>query len=139
MTPMMMSEETAAEVMRTIPKPATLESTAAEARLRMREEDLEFLPVVAPDSGKLLGVVLRGALERACEANGHDPETCHLVHHLKADIDFCFVQEPVREVLDEGGEDYEEEGISARRRRVRRSLPVIVVDAQKIPVGLLAR
>ncbi|MEX2570974.1 MAG: CBS domain-containing protein [Gemmatimonadota bacterium] len=134
-----MSKEAVADTMVAIPQPITFACTAAEARLRMREEDLEFLPVVDADNGKLLGMVLRGALERACEANGHDPETCHLVNHLKTDVDFCFVQEPVRGVLDVEEEAGEKEGLHASRRRVRQSLPVIVVDPQKVPVGLLVR
>jgi CBS domain-containing protein len=139
MTPTTMTEETAAEAMRPIPQPIPLDSTAAEARNRMREENLSFLAVVSPDNEKLLGVVLRGALERACESNGHDPETCPLVQHLKTDIDFCFAEESVEEVMSVEPDLKSGEGLQARKARVRRSLPVLVVDEAKVPVGFLVR
>lgn len=138
MTPIMM-EKTAAEAMRPVVEPIELGSTTAAARDRMREENRAFLPVVAPGTGKLLGVVLRTAVERACESNGHDPETCPLVHHLKVDIDFCFTEDTVAEVL-EGEADFGTTASAhARKARIRRSLPVIVVDERKVPVGVLVR
>jgi CBS domain-containing protein len=139
MTPSMMTEDTAAEAMQPLPATIRLDSTAAEARARMREEDLSFLVVVAPDTDKLLGVVLLGALERACEANGHDPESCHLVQHLKTDIDFCFVEERVAEAVGPEPDVASLETLAGRKARVRRSLPVVVVDEQKVPVGYLER
>jgi CBS domain-containing protein len=139
MTPATMTKETAAEAMRPMPEPITLDSTAAVARERMREENLSFLPVVSPENDKLLGVVLRGTVERACEANGHDPETCPLAQHLKADIDFCFAEEQVEEVRSTLDEPVPDGGLAARKARVRKSLPVIVVDEQKVPLGYLMR
>lgn len=136
----MLYEETAAEVMKPIPAPIPVNSTAAEARTRMEAEDLEFLTVVSPATGKLVGVVLRGALERACASNGHDPSTCILVEHLKKDVDFCFVRDAVNGVLS-GGDDGVgmNAGSPLRKRRLRISLPVIVVDSREVPVGLLVR
>jgi CBS domain-containing protein len=140
MTPQTMTEMTAAEAMTPIPELLGLGTTAAEARRRMATLDLPFMIVVAPATRKLLGAVLRTALERACVANGHDPEVCPIAQHLKADIDFCFAGETLDEVLHDP--DGEMEGASARhqrRRRVRQSLPVVVVDEHKVPCGLLHR
>ncbi|MEX2572175.1 MAG: CBS domain-containing protein [Gemmatimonadota bacterium] len=139
MMPKMMTDETAAATMTPAPSPLRLDATTADARFRMREEDVTFLPVVARETDKLLGVVLRSALERACEANGHDPSECRVSLHLKADIDFCFVEDSLGEVLsvEPQLEPYDVRG--ARKARVRRSLPVIVVDQDKVPVGILER
>lgn len=141
MSPTMMSEATVAEVMKPLPDPISLGSTAAVARQRMREDSSGFLPVVSPDNGKLLGIVLQSAVERACIANGHDAGECTVSQHLKTDIDFCFLHEPVDEVRGKSSdaEHMDERGVGARRQRARLSLPVIVVDAHKIPVGVLPR
>lgn len=139
MTPTMMTQQTAMEAMQAMPEPISLTSTAAEARDRMSDEDLSFLTVVSPETTKLLGVVLAGALERACEMNGHDPERCPLIQHLKADVDFCFAGEHVEEVLSTLDTPVPAAGRAARKARVRKSLPVIVVDEQKVPLGYLAR
>ncbi|MQA89806.1 MAG: hypothetical protein GEU90_06175 [Gemmatimonas sp.] len=48
-----MSGLTAAKLMGPIPEAVTLKSTAGEVRRRMRDEDLEFLPVVAEDTGSV--------------------------------------------------------------------------------------
>lgn len=135
----MTTEETAAGVMQPLPTTISLDRTAAEARARMREEDLSFLAVVAPETDKLMGVVLLGALERACASNGHNPEDCPLVLHLKTDIDFCFAGDRVAEVVGQDEVPAPAETLAGRKARVRRALPVLVVDEQKIPVGYLER
>lgn len=139
MTPAMMMKRTAEEVMQPLPATIPLNSTAAEARERMREEDLPYLVVVAPETEKLLGMVLLNALERACESNGHDPAECPVVQHLKTDIDFCFVEEPIAEAIGREPDLASANTPAGRRTRVRRSLPVVVVDEQKVPVGFLER
>jgi CBS domain-containing protein len=140
MTPRTMAAMTAAETMAPIPELLGLRTTAAEARRRMEALDLPFMIVVAPATRKLLGAVLRTALERACGTNGHDPEECPVARHLEADIDFCFAGETLDEVLHDPDDGMD--GASAlqqRRRRVRQSLPVVVVDEHKVPCGLLHR
>src|SRR5690606_5202917 len=82
----------AADVMQPLPARLTLQHSVAAARELMEFLDYSFLVVVAPATGKLLGVVLRRSLER-CEARGHDPESCMLLRHVKTDIDFCLESE----------------------------------------------
>lgn len=135
----MVSAATVAEVMKPLPEPISLASTAAVARRRMREDSLGFLPVVSPENGKLLGIILQSAVERACVANGHEAG-CPVSQHLKTDIDYCFLHVPVEEVLGTSSDSQQmDRGVRARRKRVRFSLPVIVVDAQQVPVGVLPR
>lgn len=138
MTPPITMEPSAADLMQPLPATIALGAKSATARAEMKKQDLSFLVVVAPDTEKLLGVVLRGALERACESNGHEPD-CPIAQHLKTGIDFCFIEERVAEAV--GGEPdlSSMETRAARKARLRRSLPVIVVDEQKVPVGYLAR
>jgi hypothetical protein len=116
-----------------------LDQTAANARRQMEADDLSFLVVVSPDTDKLLGIVLRSALDLGCQSNGHVPEECPLTQHLKTDIDFCFESDPVEEVLADDLSGEFQAGLRDRKARLRWSLPVIVVDAQKVPVGLLER
>jgi hypothetical protein len=100
-----------------------------------------FLVVVAPVTGKLLGVVLRRTLERGCESRGHDPESCPLVRHLKTDIDFCMEDERVDEVFGSTPTTISPPGAGRPSPEMRRrnAIPVIVVDESKVPVGLLRR
>lgn len=134
MTPQAMMEETAREAMQPMDRWIELEQTADAALNLMQEEDLEFLPVVTPDTHKFLGVVLRRALERGCVEMGHDTTECRLVNHLKADVDFCFEGEPLDAALSTPEEEYDNQ-----RTRRRLSLPVIVVDEQKVPIGMIER
>lgn len=99
----------------------TLDQTAADALEIMRAEDLSFVPVTAPATGKFLGIVLRRALERGCVGMGHDAQKCPLQHHLKTDVRFVFASdEPDRDAV-----------------RAAASQPVVVVDAALVPVGVL--
>lgn len=140
MSPEMMTEETVAEAMRPITGFITTRSKAAEALARMNETEEDFSIVVAPETDKLLGVALRTALERACASQGHTPEECPIAQHLKVDIDFCFEGEALEDVLsDRRMEDGYISALERRRRRVRKALPIIVVDEKKVPVGLLYR
>jgi CBS domain-containing protein len=134
MSPMTIEAPTAAEAMRSLPDSLPLESTVAEARERMREEDVSFLAVVSPETQKLLGIVTRSVLERACASGGHDPATCPVVRHLEADAEFCFEEESAAEVLrpEVGSRPVGDPRTGART-------PVVVVNAQKVPIGYLER
>lgn len=140
MAPQTMTETTAGAAMQTIQDWITPGTKATDARRRMEELDVAFMVVVAEENDELLGVVLRGVLERGCEANGHAPRECPVTRHLKADVDVCFADDPVEEALEAGEADAQDmSALARRRRRVRRSLPVIVVDERRVPLGLLAR
>ncbi len=130
-----------AEVMTPLPARLALHHSVAAARELMQVAGFSFLVVVAPTTGKLLGIVLRRTLERECEASGHDPETCPLVRHVETDIDFCLEGETLSEVFGTAPTTLatraEQPRTPADRRR--QAIPVIVVDQDKIPVGLLSR
>jgi CBS domain-containing protein len=135
------SQPLVGDVMEPLPARLALHHSVAAARELMAACRLSFMVVVAPVTGKLLGVVLRRTLERRCETRGHDPESCPLVRHVNTDIDFCVEDEPVSEVF--GGRpmsipSYREADAPPEARR-RNAIPVIVVDADKVPVGLLRR
>jgi len=134
----------AGEAMEPLPARLALHHSVAAARELMYSGGFSFLVVVAPSTGKLLGVVLRRTLERSCETRGHDPDSCPLVRHLKTDIDFCLEGERVDEVFGTAAtsidlrpyDDVDERNADFRRRN---AIPVIVVDEYKVPVGLLRR
>jgi hypothetical protein len=117
---------------RMLPLPAALPAfaSAASARRRLREEALDFLLVVAPGTGRLLGAVDREALDaRPCCQRRHG--RCAVVQHLGADVHFCFPDEDAAEVL-------EAETELARRGKVpaRRRIPLLVVDEGLRPLGI---
>lgn len=78
----------------------------------------DFLPVVGPDSGVFLGVVLRKGIERGCLHAGH-AEDCMVVHHLKRDVPTLAKTESV------DGDWLE--GLAGG--------PVVVLDPEGRPVG----
>lgn len=63
----------------------------------IRRENLQYLPVVAEDTGKLVGVVMRKGLERGCWGMGHDLELCRIQNHLKTEVEFWFEDDPLDE------------------------------------------
>lgn len=131
----------AGDVMEPLPARLALGHSVAAARELMWLAEYSFLVVVAPVTGKLLGVVMRRALEKGCESRGHDPESCPLVRHVETDIDFCMEDERVDEVF---GSSPTAIGPKSRDRsspeiRRRNAIPVIVVDEDKVPIGLLRR
>lgn len=129
----------AGDVMQPLPARLTLQHSVATAHELMELLEYSFLVVVAPATGKLLGVVLRRSLER-CEARGHDPEECMLVRHVQTDIDFCLETERLDEVFGKSPVSIQPPGGRASPElRRRNALPVIVVDEYKVPVGLLRR
>jgi CBS domain-containing protein len=130
----------AAEVMGPLPARLALHHSVAAARELMWAVGYSFLVVVAPVTGKLLGVVLRRELERGCESRGHDSENCPLVRHLNTDVDFCLAGERVDEVFGTSAMAImpkTERGTPESRRR--NAIPVVVVDEHRVPVGLLRR
>jgi CBS domain-containing protein len=135
------SELRVADVMDPLPARLALHHSVAAARELMYAAGFSFLVVVAPSTGKLLGVVLRRALERNCESRGHDPEECPLVRHVYTDIDFCLEGELLREVFGSAATAIDPGPPTQRTREARRrnAIPVIVVDGNKVPVGLLSR
>jgi CBS domain-containing protein len=137
----MEGDTVAAEVMDPLPARLALHHSSAAARELMWAAGYSFLVVVAPATGKLLGVVLRRALERGCRPRGHDPEMCPLVRHIETDVDFCLGGERVAEVF--GGRPTAiattRTGRPSPEARRRNAIPVIVVDEDKVPIGLLRR
>lgn len=129
------------DVMDPLPARLALHHSVAAARELMFAAGFSFLVVVAPSTGKLLGIVYRRNLERLCESFGHDPETCPLVRHIETDIDFCLEWETLSEVFGTRATSIALEPETPRSRddRRRQAVPVIVVDENKIPVGLLSR
>ena len=129
-----------ADIMEPIPARLALHHSVAAALALLWAMGSSYLVVVAPVTGKLLGVVLRRNLERGCESQGHDPESCPLVRHLYTDIDFCLEGERLEEVFGEGPTAIGARGgRAAPEVRRRNAIPVIVVDEHKVPVGLLKR
>lgn len=113
---------------------------SADALALMNREDLSFVIVVAGGTGELLGVVLKSVLENACASAGHDPVECRVRQHLKADVRYSFQDTPGDELLNQP-EGVEGAGhfIRSLRARSRQRLPVIVVDRERVPVGLRDR
>lgn len=87
----------------------------------IRRDDLQYLPVVAEDTSKLVGVVMRKGLERGCWGMGHDSDRCRIHHHLKTDVEFWFEDDP----LDEGALE------KANHE------PIVVVDRDLKPVAIV--
>lgn len=130
----------AGDLMEPLPAHLSLHHSVAAARELMWAFGSSYMVVVAPATGKLLGVVLRRSLERGCESEGHDPESCPLVRHLETDVDFCFEGERVDEVFGPAATDIAlQPGRDTPEMRRRNALPVIVVDEDKVPTGLLRR
>lgn len=135
-----MGDSLAYEVMDPLPARLALHHSVAAARELMWAMDYSFLVVVAPVTGKLLGVVMRRRLERGCEPRGHDPENCPLVRHIQTDIDFCMADERVAEVFGDSPTAIgPRSGRPSPEMRRRNAIPVIVVDEDKVPIGLLKR
>jgi CBS domain-containing protein len=129
------------DAMDPLPAWLALHHSVAAARELMWAVGCSFLVVVAPVTGKLLGVVLRRNLEKGCESRGHDPESCPLVRHLSTDFDFCHEGETIDEIFGASPTALaaQAEGRGSPERRRRNAIPVIVVDEDKVPVGLLRR
>lgn len=133
-------EMTAKEAMQPLPPLVSLKRSAAEALEIMQSANSEFLPVVAPETERFMGVVLRKGLEHGCERMGHIPAECPLLSHLMADAEFCFKDEPVEPLLDEtAGRSELVAGLRDRSIRKRLSVPIIVVDERKVPIGMIPR
>lgn len=132
---------TAGDLMDPLPARLALHHSVAAARELMWAAGVSFLVVVAPATGKLLGVVLRRNLEKGCESRGHDPEVCPLVRHLSTDFDFCHEGELMTEIFGDAATSLAARGEGRPPPEVRRrnAIPVIVVDEVKVPVGLLRR
>jgi hypothetical protein len=130
----------AKEVMQPLPPSVSLDRSADEALQVIQRENTEFLPVVAPDTGDFVGIVLRRALERGCEPMGHTPATCPLVTHLKTEVDVCLEDDAMEPLQSGAGEPGEIRAASREGRiRQRQRLPTVVVDQQNRPVGMIGR
>jgi CBS domain-containing protein len=131
----------AGDVMDPLPARLALHHSVSAAKELMSAAGYSFLVVVAPVTGKFLGVVMRRALERGCEPRGHDPESCPLVRHVETDVDFCLEFEPVDEVFGAAATSLAQgpDGKPSPEFRRRNALPVVVVDEFKVPIGLLRR
>lgn len=106
---------------RRVPETVGISGVTGVALDIIRREDLHYLPVVAEETGKLVGVVMRKGLERGCSGMGHDPDRCPIQNHLKTDVEFWFEDDP----LDE-----------AALERAKQE-PVVVVDCDLKPVAIV--
>lgn len=106
---------------RLVPEVVDLTQVAARALDVIQREDLPYLPVVAEDTGKLVGVVMRKGLERGCHPMGHDPEGCPIPTHLKTGVEFWFE------------DDRFDAGVLERANEE----PVVVVDRDLRPVAIV--
>jgi hypothetical protein len=113
--------KTVIDVMEPLDTALTPTDLAAKGLALMQAADLPLLPVVDTGSGRLLGAVLRKALENGCVRMRHDPSTCTLHDHLNRNISRCTEDEVL-------GDDL--------RAATKRS-HVIVVDAHGAPRGFL--
>ncbi|MEX2281692.1 MAG: CBS domain-containing protein [Gemmatimonadota bacterium] len=59
---------------------------AADALKAMAAADIPFVPVIEPQTGSLVGIVLRTAIERACGKAGHDSTVCRVAAHLNSRV-----------------------------------------------------
>lgn len=125
--------------MKPLPAVLTLEHSVAAAREFMDAFGIPYLVVVAPSTGRMLGVVVDEALARTCEGEDHDPDDCPLVRHVETDIDFCLDSEKIDEVFGDGPDKIPYAGAERGDSAHRADLPVIVVDEFKVPVGYLER
>lgn len=120
-----LSDVVASEVMKPL-GPAMVPSDVAEQALReMQEGDHPFLPVVARETEKLLGIVLRKALVNGCKRMGHDASECRIQRHVKSteSIDFC----------------RDDEALDGSWLEPDRSSVLVVVDERHRPVGYVER
>lgn len=126
--------------MQPIPAMLTLEHSVMAACEIMDALDMSFLVIGAPATGRLLGIVVRDALDLSCREEGHDPDDCRLVNHLETDIDFCLESEPIDEVFGDSPASIRSSDAGASGdQSIVAGLPVVVVDEYKLPVGLLSR
>jgi hypothetical protein len=105
---------------------------ASHASSLMDRDGLEFLAVVAPGTGKLVGVVDREVLGRVCPHAGHEAGDCPLMNHVSFSAEFCLEDE----ALDEWADDHVD------REELHLEYPtgpIIVVDEAKRPLGYLPR
>lgn len=109
------------ERVRLIPAVVKVNDVTGAALDIIQREDLPYLPVVAEDTGKLVGVVMRKGLERGCWAMGHKPDRCPMANHLKTGVEFWFEDEP----------------LDARVLRKANDEPVVIVDHELKPVGII--
>jgi CBS-domain-containing membrane protein len=134
-----MLETTVRDLMQPLPPTVTTRTSAAEALAIMQREDAAFLPVVIADTDRFAGVVLRRALERGCVGMGHREARCLVLNHLKADVEFCLIDEPAEPALRDDARRKEPGDSLPVRARNRWRLPIIVVDEQKVPIGMVER
>lgn len=108
------------EHIRPVPDVVEYEETTGFALDLMDNDGIDWLPVVSPGTGKLLGVVDRTELQDRC-LGFHEPDRCVVRSHLRSGVPYCFETEPLDEDLLE-------------RSTVE---PVVVVDEHLRPIGFL--
>lgn len=106
---------------RRVPEPVEISDVTGAALAIIRRDNLQYLPVVAEDTGKLVGVVMRKGLERGCWGMGHDLDRCRIHHHLKTDVEFWFEDDPLDEsALEKANQE-----------------PIVIVDRDLKPVAIV--
>ncbi len=113
--------ELAADRVRPVPEVVEITDVAARALDVIQGEDLPYLPVVARDTGKLVGVVMRKGLERGCRPMGHDPQRCPVPTHLKTGVEFWF----------------EDQELDGNVLELANREPVVVVDRDLKPLAIV--
>lgn len=122
MNPQMLEAKmTAQDMMESVSKTVVPNDSAATALQSMEAEDLPLLPVVDPETGAYLGVVLRKAIENGCVRMGHDPATCRVEQHLNRNVPYCM----------------EDEAPGAGFRSKLRPAFVVVVNTLQAPIGFI--
>ena len=66
--------------------PITARSTVRAALQLMNCKQTHVLPVIDDQTGRVVGIVLRQALERGCLKMGHNPDECLIAHHTMREV-----------------------------------------------------
>lgn len=66
--------------------PIPARSTVSGALRLMAAKRTDVLPVIEDETGQVLGIVLRRALERGCLKMGHKPDECVVAEHTMREV-----------------------------------------------------
>lgn len=116
---------TCAEVMTPAPTCCQPEHTTVDAAELMQREDVGLLPVVSPDSTKLIGVLTDRDIVLKVVAAGRDPRATAVSEVMTAEPVACLPQETVEAVME-----------LMASRQVRR---VPIVDSDGAIVGIVSQ
>jgi CBS domain-containing protein len=112
-------------VMTPHPSTCTPHATAQAAALIMSEEDVGIVPVVDPDSNRLLGVVTDRDLCLDVVAAGKHPESLRLFALLHTELVTCHMEDDI--------------GLCLARMKEAQVRRIPVVDDRGVCVGIIAQ